>query len=230
MKNKNEEQFIDALVYLEKTSENLKDSYHAIKSIEKDIKRHKDRADYFESQNIIADRKIKDLEDTVKNLRRTNAEQLEKRREDKITNKMSIAMIPDIPIRIKVILWQMDISFIHQVSYYSEADFLRQPRFGRRSLEKLKMAAKKHGYQVGVGFDAEELPKEKKFEDRPLNELNFMVRTSNCFHEEGLTMVSEIIDMSEKDMLRIPNFGRKSFHDVKSVLNEHGYKIFQSDH
>jgi hypothetical protein len=54
--------------------------------------------------------------------------------------------------------------------------------------------------------------------DVGVEELEFSVRSLNCFCNEGIRTLRDIITKSEGDLLRIPNFGRKTLHEVKELL------------
>lgn len=55
----------------------------------------------------------------------------------------------------------------------------------------------------------------------PLDELDISVRTRNCLFNENITNLTELILKSERDMLRIPNFGRKSLRELGVILAEY---------
>lgn len=61
--------------------------------------------------------------------------------------------------------------------------------------------------------------------DVEVTELEFSVRTLNCFCNEGIRTVRDIITKSEGDLLRIPNFGRKTLHEVKELLGLFGLEL-----
>jgi hypothetical protein len=61
--------------------------------------------------------------------------------------------------------------------------------------------------------------------DVEVTELEFSVRTLNCFCNEGIRTIRDIITKSEADLLRIPNFGRKTLHEVKELLGLFGLEL-----
>lgn len=52
-------------------------------------------------------------------------------------------------------------------------------------------------------------------------------RTYNCFRYYDIDTLSKLLTMTEKDLLSIPNFGRKSLYEVKNALLERG--LFLAD-
>jgi hypothetical protein len=61
--------------------------------------------------------------------------------------------------------------------------------------------------------------------DVGVEELEFSVRPLNCFFNENIHTLRDIITKSEGDLLRIPNFGRKSLHEVKELLDLFGLEL-----
>ncbi|CAB5161188.1 DNA-directed RNA polymerase alpha subunit (EC [Olavius algarvensis associated proteobacterium Delta 3] len=55
-----------------------------------------------------------------------------------------------------------------------------------------------------------------------LAELDFSIRSRNCFNGVGLYQVRDLVSYSEKDLLRIKNFGKKSLTEVIGVLDSLG--------
>lgn len=61
--------------------------------------------------------------------------------------------------------------------------------------------------------------------DVHVEELEFSVRSLNCFKNEGIRTVQDLATKSEAELLRAPNFGRKSLNEVKEMLNVFGLKL-----
>jgi len=54
---------------------------------------------------------------------------------------------------------------------------------------------------------------------KSIDELEFSVRAHNCLIGAGIKRVIDLVNMSEEDVLRIKNFGRKSLREVKEILS-----------
>ena len=52
-----------------------------------------------------------------------------------------------------------------------------------------------------------------------LSDVDLSVRTSNCLFNMGLSTLGELADLSETELLRQPNFGRRSLTEVKILLS-----------
>ena len=63
-------------------------------------------------------------------------------------------------------------------------------------------------------------------EDEPLNEnlfrsvdeLELSVRSANCLQNANITLIGELVQRTEQDMLKTKNFGRKSLKEIKEIL------------
>lgn len=61
--------------------------------------------------------------------------------------------------------------------------------------------------------------------DVRVDELELSVRTINCLKHEGVRTVRDLITKSEVELIRAPNFGRKSLNEVKEILSVFGLKL-----
>ena len=58
-----------------------------------------------------------------------------------------------------------------------------------------------------------------------INEINFSARTLNCLKYLDIKDIGELIQNSEKFLLRSRNFGRKSLFEIKNILNDLELKL-----
>ena len=54
---------------------------------------------------------------------------------------------------------------------------------------------------------------------RKVDELELSVRSMNCLKNDNIIYIGDLVQKSESEMLRTPNFGRKSLNEIKEVLN-----------
>ena len=63
--------------------------------------------------------------------------------------------------------------------------------------------------------------------DVPVETLNLSVRSFNCLKRAGISKVSELLDMTEDEIFKMRNFGKKSLDEIKQVLDERGLSLRQ---
>ncbi len=62
---------------------------------------------------------------------------------------------------------------------------------------------------------------------KPIEALEFTLRTQNCLYAENILTVGELIQRTEGELLKTPNLGRKSLMEIKDVLATMG--LYLSD-
>jgi DNA-directed RNA polymerase subunit alpha len=73
---------------------------------------------------------------------------------------------------------------------------------------------------------AEPLPEAPPNEwDIPVETLNLSVRSFNCLKRAGISKVSELLDLTEDEIMKMRNFGKKSLDEIKQVLAERGLSL-----
>lgn len=53
---------------------------------------------------------------------------------------------------------------------------------------------------------------------KKVEELELSVRSGNCLKNDNIVYIGDLVQKSEPEMLRTPNFGRKSLNEIKEVL------------
>ena len=90
--------------------------------------------------------------------------------------------------------------------------------------------------QLSVFVNFEEPKKEQTFERQPelvfnaallkkVDELELSVRSANCLKNDNIVYIGDLIQKTEAEMLRTPNFGRKSLNEIKEVLASMGLHL-----
>ncbi len=82
--------------------------------------------------------------------------------------------------------------------------------------------------QLFINFDEPEIETSSQSEETELgfnpvllkkvDELELSVRSANCLKNDNIVYIGDLIQKSEAEMLRTPNFGRKSLNEIKEVL------------
>ncbi|MDO1560261.1 DNA-directed RNA polymerase subunit alpha [Brevundimonas sp. 2R-24] len=60
---------------------------------------------------------------------------------------------------------------------------------------------------------------------KKVDELELSVRSANCLKNDNIVYIGDLIQKSENEMLRTPNFGRKSLNEIKEVLASMGLSL-----
>ncbi len=53
---------------------------------------------------------------------------------------------------------------------------------------------------------------------KKVDELELSVRSQNCLKNENIAYLGDLVKRSENDMLKTPNFGRKSLNEIRAIL------------
>jgi DNA-directed RNA polymerase subunit alpha len=105
-----------------------------------------------------------------------------------------------------------------------------------RPEDTVALAARIVQDQLSVFVNFEEPKKETTFERQPelvfnaallkkVDELELSVRSANCLKNDNIVYIGDLIQKTEAEMLRTPNFGRKSLNEIKEVLASMGLHL-----
>jgi len=87
---------------------------------------------------------------------------------------------------------------------------------------------------VFVNFDEPESARTESDDDglefnplllKKVDELELSVRSANCLKNDNIVYIGDLIQKTEAEMLRTPNFGRKSLNEIKEVLSGMGLHL-----
>jgi len=84
-----------------------------------------------------------------------------------------------------------------------------------------------------IGTAAAAMPMETQADTNQLNryllkkvdELELSVRSANCLKNDNIIYIGDLVQKTEAEMLRTPNFGRKSLNEIKEVLASMGLRL-----
>ncbi len=79
-------------------------------------------------------------------------------------------------------------------------------------------------HQTSAEDRAADLPFNKNLL-RKVDELELSVRSANCLKNDNIVYIGDLVQKSEGEMLRTPNFGRKSLNEIKEVLSTMGLQL-----
>jgi DNA-directed RNA polymerase subunit alpha len=79
--------------------------------------------------------------------------------------------------------------------------------------------------QARVAEEAVETLPFNRYMLRKVDELELSVRSANCLKNDNIVYIGDLVQKSESEMLRTPNFGRKSLNEIKEVLSQMGLHL-----
>jgi len=89
--------------------------------------------------------------------------------------------------------------------------------------------------QYFINFEEPEIEDKKTEEEmeikfnknllRKVEELELSVRSANCLRNDNIIYIGDLVQKSENDMLRTPNFGRKSLNEIREILMQMGLNL-----
>ena len=60
---------------------------------------------------------------------------------------------------------------------------------------------------------------------RPVSDLELSVRSANCLQNAKISLIGELVQKTDAEMLKTKNFGRKSLNEIKAILEEMGLSL-----
>jgi DNA-directed RNA polymerase subunit alpha len=91
--------------------------------------------------------------------------------------------------------------------------------------------------QLFINFDEPQAVRTEEVQDdlpfnrnllRKVDELELSVRSANCLKNDNIVYIGDLVQKTEQEMLRTPNFGRKSLNEIKEVLSSMGLGLGMS--
>ncbi|QDP19184.1 DNA-directed RNA polymerase subunit alpha [Sphingomonas xanthus] len=76
--------------------------------------------------------------------------------------------------------------------------------------------------QEGAAADTNQL---NRYLLKKVDELELSVRSANCLKNDNIIYIGDLVQKTEAEMLRTPNFGRKSLNEIKEVLASMGLRL-----
>jgi len=75
--------------------------------------------------------------------------------------------------------------------------------------------------------EEEDVEREKLNENlfRPVSDLELSVRSANCLQNAKISLIGELVQKTDAEMLKTKNFGRKSLNEIKAILEDMGLSL-----
>ena len=156
-------------------------------------------------------------------------------------NRPSDAPIGMIPIDsvfspVRKVSYKIDNTRVGQVTDYDKLSVSLETNGTVTPEDSVALAARILQDQLQLFINFEE-PSMRVEEDRPselpfnknllrkVDELELSVRSANCLKNDNIVYIGDLVQKTEAEMLRTPNFGRKSLNEIKEVLTQMGLHL-----
>jgi DNA-directed RNA polymerase subunit alpha len=137
---------------------------------------------------------------------------------------------------VRKVSYKVDNTRVGQVTDYDKLSMRIETNGAVTPEDAVALAARilQDQLQLFINFEepraatAEERPSELPFNKnllRKVDELELSVRSANCLKNDNIVYIGDLVQKSEAEMLRTPNFGRKSLNEIKEVLAQMGLHL-----
>ena len=132
---------------------------------------------------------------------------------------------------VRKVSYKVDNTRVGQVTDYDKLSVLLETNGTVTPEDAVALAARILQDQLQLFINFEE-PTARVEEDRPselpfnknllrkVDELELSVRSANCLKNDNIVYIGDLVQKTEAEMLRTPNFGRKSLNEIKEVLTQ----------
>ena len=137
---------------------------------------------------------------------------------------------------VRKVAYKVDNTRVGQVTDYNKLSMDIETNGAVTPEDAVALAARilQDQLQLFINFEepkagvAEEQPSEPPFNKnllRKVDELELSVRSANCLKNDNIVYIGDLVQKTEAEMLRTPNFGRKSLNEIKEVLSQMGLHL-----
>ena len=137
---------------------------------------------------------------------------------------------------VRKVSYKVDNSRVGQVTDYDKLSVSLETNGTVTPEDAVALAARilQDQLQLFVNFEEpaarveEDRPSELPFNKnllRKVDELELSVRSANCLKNDNIVYIGDLVQKTEAEMLRTPNFGRKSLNEIKEVLTQMGLHL-----
>ena len=137
---------------------------------------------------------------------------------------------------VRKVSYKVDNTRVGQVTDYDKLSMRIETNGAVTPEDAVALAARilQDQLQLFINFEepraaaAEERPSELPFNKnllRKVDELELSVRSANCLKNDNIVYIGDLVQKTEAEMLRTPNFGRKSLNEIKEVLAQMGLHL-----
>lgn len=131
---------------------------------------------------------------------------------------------------VKRVVYKVDQTRVGQRTDYDKLTLRLQTDGSIKPDDALAYAARilQDQFQQFINFDEPKANAKRETKDelpfnrnllKKVDELELSVRSANCLKNENIFYIGDLVQKTENDMLKTPNFGRKSLNEIKEVLS-----------
>ena len=145
----------------------------------------------------------------------------------------------ELSVRARNCLKKMNLRTLGDLVMTTEAELLAYKNFGETSLREIKtiLAAKSlhlgQGRDEGdslLGVDSGDIrAEEERLRDTPIDRIEFSGRARKAIDSMDVTVLGDLADKSEPELLACKNFGQSSLNEVVERLAEYGLSLRELD-
>jgi DNA-directed RNA polymerase subunit alpha len=136
---------------------------------------------------------------------------------------------------VKRVTYKVENSRVGQITDYNKLIITLETNGATDPETAIALAARimQDQLQVFINFEEEKITEEKAAEELPfdvnllrrVDELELSVRSQNCLKNDNIVYIGDLVCKTEAEMLKTPNFGRKSLNEIKEVLGLMGLRF-----
>ena len=158
----------------------------------------------------------------------------QQKKEDK---EIGLIFVDSIFSPVRKVSYNIDNSRVGQVTDYDKLTLNVETNGAMAPDDAIAMSARilQEQLQYFINFEEPEIDDKTKEEEseikfnrnllRKVDELELSVRSANCLRNDNIVYIGDLVQKSENDMLRTPNFGRKSLNEIREVLMQMGLNL-----
>jgi len=144
----------------------------------------------------------------------------------------------EISARTRSCLEQMDIRTLGDLARLHEEDLAISKNLGDTALAELRELLRSRGLHFGMDEEVGEatrtrsslaLGADSEALSQAVADMDFSIRCQKCLQALNVRIAAELIERTEKDLLRCPNFGQTSLQEIKNKLASLGLSLKPAD-
>ncbi len=137
---------------------------------------------------------------------------------------------------VRKVSYKVDSARVGQITDYDKLSLVVETDGSITAEDAVALAARILQDQLQLFVNFEDAPLQQSTEEenalpfspyllKKVDELELSVRSANCLKNDNIVYIGDLVQKTESEMLKTPNFGRKSLNEIKEVLASMGLKF-----